>query len=266
MESRLLTNGMLVKPDIAKRIVELGVEKVTISVDGPEKVHNTIRKNPLAFKKLIEAVKNIQAEKDKQKSRLPYLSFANTISASNAGTMSELMDVAGQYGVNVGFSYMYYVSDEMEKKTAEILQVESAKGEDYRMPEALKLIDPEVIRQQMAEVAEKERQYNIKAGFFPPLTPEEAKLRYTDDRQAYAEKCFYVWNHARINPYGDVYACGPISISMGNVAEQPLKQIWNNDEFKKFRVALRDRRLFPKCAKCCALSNTAWKYLPVVHA
>jgi radical SAM protein with 4Fe4S-binding SPASM domain len=118
----------------------------------------------------------------------------------------------------------------------------------------------------MRIVGEKESQYNIKAGFFPPLTPEQAKQRYTDDRFAYAEKCFYAWDHARVNPYGDIYACGPISISMGNVADQSLKEIWNNEAFKRFRIQLRDRRLFPKCAKCCALSTPTWKYLPVLRS
>jgi radical SAM protein with 4Fe4S-binding SPASM domain len=78
-------------------------------------------------------------------------------------------------------------------------------------------------------------------------------------------KCYYAWDQARINPYGDVYACGPISINMGNVTQQPLATIWNNEQFRHFRKLLRRHRLFPKCTKCCALNETAWRYLPALR-
>lgn len=296
MECQLLTNGMLIKPEQAARMVELGVEKITISVDGPEHIHNTIRKHKSSFQKLIETVKIIQAEKKKQGKNLPYLAFSNTISGSNAEHLSELMDAAGPYGVNVNFGYLYYVSPEMEAKTAKILgmaedqstgcgssagaslpiepvgakpgkfmKLEQVKGEDQNMPSFLKQIDPDVIGRQVKAVKQKSREYGIKANFNPDITPAEVKRRYEDDYEAYVTKCFYPWQHARVNPYGDVYACGPISIGMGNVTEQPLSLIWNNEKFRQFRKTLRSRRLLPKCAKCCALNNKSWRYLPAVR-
>jgi radical SAM protein with 4Fe4S-binding SPASM domain len=262
MECQVLTNGMLIKADTAARIVELGVEKVTISVDGPEKIHNTIRKHPMSFQRLLETVRTIQQEKHRQGKTLPYLAFNNTISASNAKDLAELMDTAGQYGVNVNFGYLYYVSDEMEAKTARLLKIEQVKGEDQNMPAPLKRLDPAVIAEQIAAVREKGRRYGVKAFFSPNLTPDQVKRRYEDDADAYVNKCFYAWHHARVNPYGDVYACGPISISMGNVTEEPLSAIWNNHRFRDFRVNLRKHRLYPKCTKCCALNDKTWRYLP----
>jgi radical SAM protein with 4Fe4S-binding SPASM domain len=266
MECQLLTNGMLIKPETATRLVELGVEKITISVDGPEKIHNTIRKHPASFQRLIETVKMIQQEKQRQGKNLPYLAFSNTISGSNAEHLAELMDAAGQHGVNVNFGYLYYVSEEMEAKTARILKIEQVKGEDQNMPEELKRIDPQVIGKQIAAVREKGRQYGVKANFNPDLSPEQVKRRYEDDHDAYVNKCFYSWQHARVNPYGDIYACGPISISMGNVTEEPLSSIWNNRKFREFRSTLRKHRLFPKCTKCCALNNKTWQYLPALRS
>jgi radical SAM protein with 4Fe4S-binding SPASM domain len=62
-----------------------------------------------------------------------------------------------------------------------------------------------------------------------------------------------------------VYACGPISISMGNITEEPLSKIWNNEKYKEFRRNLRSHGLFPKCTKCCALNNKVWQYLPALR-
>ena len=268
MECQLLTNGMLIKPPTAARLVELGVDKLTISVDGPEYIHNIIRKHPSSFQRLIESAKLIQAEKGRQRSHLPYLAFSNTISASNTRHLAELMDVAGQHRVNLNFGYLYYVTEKMEAQTSrilgQILDVDQVKGEDQNVSDALKKIDPEVIRDQIKEIREKERRYRVKANFTPNLTPEEVGRRYEDDAHAYASKCFYAWYHARVNPYGDLYACGPISLSMGNVTEHRLPHIWNNGKYRAFRTALKRHQLFPKCTKCCALNSKLWTYLPAV--
>src|SRR3989304_1714504 len=93
MDCRILTNGMLIKPHMAARLVELGVDKITISVDGPERIPNQIRKHPHSFQKLIENVTLIQSEKKRQRSNLPYLAFSNTISASTTKYLRERMAV-----------------------------------------------------------------------------------------------------------------------------------------------------------------------------
>ena len=270
MDCQILTNGMLIKPPTATRLVELGVDKITISVDGPERIHNLIRKHPNSFQRLIESVMLIQQEKKRQRSNLPYLAFSNTISATNTKYLSELTEVAGQYGVNLNFGYLYYVTDKMETQTArileKILQMDQVKGEDQNVPEALKRIDPHAMEEQIREIRQKERLYGIKANFTPNLTPEEVRNRYEDDTHAYANKCFYAWYHARVNPYGDVYACGPISLSMGNVTEHPLAQIWNNQKYRAFRTALKRHQLFPKCTKCCALNTKLWSFLPLLRS
>jgi radical SAM protein with 4Fe4S-binding SPASM domain len=182
--------------------------------------------------------------------------------------MTELVDVAGQQRVNLNFGYLYYVTEKMEAQTSRILQnileVDQVKGEDQNVPDFLKKIDPEVISDQISEVREKEHRYGIKVNFTPNLTPDEVRRRYEDDTNAYANKCFYAWYHARVNPYGDLYACGPISLSMGNVTEQPLSEIWNNETYRAFRKALKRHQLFPKCTKCCALNSKLWTHLPAL--
>ena len=85
--------------------------------------------------------------------------------------------------------------------------------------------------------------------------------RFEDPEYAFVEKCFYPWKSFRINPYGDVYSCS-IDVDFGNVREQPFSAIWNNDAYQTFRRTLKERQLFPKCAKCCALNNEFWRYLP----
>jgi radical SAM protein with 4Fe4S-binding SPASM domain len=261
---QISTNGMLITPAIAAQLVEIGVDRVTVSVDGPEAIHNTVRKNRKSFQRLLQGVRQIQAEKLRQSSSVPALLFNCTVSASNVAHLGELMDVAGTLGININFSYMYYVTDAMEARTTEILQVDPVKGEDHRMPDALKRIDAGVLATEVAAVRRKEREYGTMATFSPDLPTNQVGRWYQDERHAHASKCFYAWQQARMNPYGDLYACGPISLSMGNVTEHGIAAIWNNDRYRQFRRLLRHHRLFPKCTKCCALNEKAWRYLPAV--
>jgi MoaA/NifB/PqqE/SkfB family radical SAM enzyme len=169
MACRINTNGMLLTPAMARSLVELGVDTVTISVDGPERIHNAIRKHGRSFQRLLESVRMIQAEQRPQARTKPLLLFNNTVSASNVAHMSELMDVAGEYGVDVGFGYLYYVTEAMEARTSAILKIEPVKGEDHNMPPHLKSIDAAVVEEQVRAVRQKERQYGVHAFFAPDL-------------------------------------------------------------------------------------------------
>src|SRR5262249_48048332 len=120
----------------------------------------------------------------------------------------------------------------------------------------------------------KGEKYGIPVSFGPPLkTREEVRRRFEDPEWAFVEKCFYPWKSARINPYGDVYSCS-IDVDFGNVRDKPFSRIWNNDAYRTFRRTwtpdahrtfrrrLKERQLFPKWAKCCALTTQFWRYLP----
>lgn len=55
--TRVQTNGILITPDIAKRLKKCGIEYVLISIDGLEKTHNSFRNNDKSFDYAIKAVK-----------------------------------------------------------------------------------------------------------------------------------------------------------------------------------------------------------------
>lgn len=55
--TRVQTNGMLVTPEVAKKLKESGIEYVLISIDGLKKSHNSFRNNEKSFDYAINAVK-----------------------------------------------------------------------------------------------------------------------------------------------------------------------------------------------------------------
>lgn len=259
----ILTNGTLINKEGAKRIVGLGVDKVTFSLDGPEEIHNKIRRSPKAFVALMEAIEYIQEEKNIQNKSNPYLALSCTISSLNAQCLTDLIDVADKYKINVNYGYLFYSTKEMEEATAQIFSKDRVKSEDQDVPQYLKQVDPKLIEREIEKIREKAKRQGISVNFQPNLKGQEIYRRFHDDSFAYVNKCFYPWYALRVNPYGAVYPCS-MNVYVGNVKDEPLKTLWNNARYVRFRRTLIRKGLFPACVKCCVLNNKLWTYLPTV--
>ena len=164
---------------------------------------------------------------------------------------------------NIRFGYMFYTTDEMVQQTDAILPVGNVKGENQDVSDDLKAIDPDRLHEQVNEVKRRAHELGVVARFLPDLSRDEIQLQYEDDEYSYVNKCFHPWMALRVNPYGLVYPCS-MNVEMGNVREEPLTTIWNGPKYIEFRKQLKQEGLFPKCAKCCVLTNKMWDYLPRV--
>lgn len=169
----ILTNGTLINKEAAKKIVGLGVDKMTFSLDGPPNIHNKIRGIPRAFDALMEAIQFIQEEKITQNKSNPYLALSCTISSLNAQYLADLIDIAGKYRINMNYGYLFYSTQEMEEMSRQIFSSNGVKGEDQDVPQYLKQADPKVIEREIEKVREKAEKYGISVNFQPNLKGQE---------------------------------------------------------------------------------------------
>jgi radical SAM protein with 4Fe4S-binding SPASM domain len=258
------TNGWYLRPQQADRLVELGVDGMSVSIDGPDATHDEIRRGKGSFKRLSEGIANVAAAKRARGRTRPKIGITCTIFAKNQHNFSEVIDAVKDLGVaSVDFEYMFYTTqDAIDRTRAMIPLPYRPKEENQILPDELRRVDPDVFMAQIERAQAKGEEYGIPVSFGPPFkTREQVRRRFEDPDYAFVEKCFYPWKSARINPYGDVYSCS-IDVDFGNVREAPFSRIWNGPAYKTFRRTLKQRQLFPKCAKCCALNNNFWRYLP----
>jgi len=258
----VISNGGVMKKDQAKEIVKMGVDKVTFSLDGPEEIHNMIRQNKNQFQDLLDAVKMLQIEKKAQNKNVPDLTLSTTLSALNAHRISELVEIAAKEKANINFGFLFYTTKEMEDRTNEMFPPTGGKVEDQDIPMHIRSVDVNVLSKEIENAKNMAKRLGVKINIQPYITaPEDLHNRFYNDRHSYVHHCFYPWYAMRINPYGDVYPC-QMNIGMGNVREHPLRELWNNDTYIKFRQELRRVGIWPKCAKCCVLNNKLWDRLP----
>ena len=257
----VLSNGTLIDRETAAEIVAAKLNRITFSLDGPREIHDQIRNVKNAFDNLMQSVSYIKEEKKKRNSVIPYLSFSSTISSINSGILSQLMAVAAEQELDINFGYLFYTTDSMIQRTNEIFKMGDAKDEDQDIADYLKKVDVGELEPEIEKIKQKEKTLGIKATFQPPLKGREIYRRFYDDSFSYTTKCFLPWYGVRVNPYGDVYPCS-MNVLMGNIRNETLGSIWNNERYVGFRKSLKKNKLFPKCVKCCVLTNKLWSYLP----
>ncbi|RMF94391.1 MAG: radical SAM protein, partial [Candidatus Schekmanbacteria bacterium] len=215
----LLSNGTLIDDEKAEKLVSLGVNNLQVSIEAGEEIHNKIRNQPNAFKLLLKALDRVNYEKEKQRKSKPIITFCCTISSLNAPYLSTLLDIAERYEAEVNYGYLFYSTEEMDRKTNEIYNMGHSKEESQDISDELKRVDVEALSREIDKIYEISEKKKIPVRFSPPLKGDEIPKRFSDDSFAYAYKCFYPWYAVRVNPYGDVYPCS-MNITMGNIKDE----------------------------------------------
>jgi radical SAM protein with 4Fe4S-binding SPASM domain len=93
--------------------------------------------------------------------------------------------------------------------------------------------------------------------FLPDLESEAEIARYYGDHAWHCgyPNCESIYFIAEISPDGRVTPCRDYQdYTCGNINEQPFYEIWNGEEFKKFRTEMK-KGLMPVCTRCCGLQG-----------
>jgi AdoMet-dependent heme synthase len=211
---KVKTNGVMIKAKEARRLRELGVEQVQISVYShrPE-VHDGITKLPGSLKKTIAAIRFLKTQGLK-------VTMANVLMTANlhdnAGTMALAKDLGVWYTIDPT------ITPKIDGDTSIL---------SYRAPGAAL---QEVFRN-------KELVGDVEAFCAPPPPPGE------DIMDGYP--CSAGHTACYISPYGDVFPCVQFPLPSGNVRQQRFLDIWQNSTQLKDVRSIRARDL-PTCSTC----------------
>ena len=97
-QCHLYTNGTCITPEIASDLVDMDVTSMGISVDGPEKVHDSMR-GPGSFGRTIESIRLLTDLKRRRRKKFPLLNLKTTITDKNVGNVSDMVLFAERLGL-----------------------------------------------------------------------------------------------------------------------------------------------------------------------
>jgi MoaA/NifB/PqqE/SkfB family radical SAM enzyme len=245
-----ITTGAYTLAKRAEELVEAGLTRLNVSIDGPPALHNEIRGRKDSFERSAEGIRLVKEEARKRNSSIEVL-INFTITNSNYDQLVAFMDCLGDLPVDrVNFSYMNYVTRDMAgvhnaiwgdryKATVNCLNEETS-------PDRVKV---DVLCAQLAEL---KARGDKRVAVLPELSREELEIfHYQPQRFLSSQRCMVSWFIGQIIANGDVIPYTRCYyIPFGNINEQPFMEIWNGEKMRAWRQDLRKHKRFPACTRC----------------
>jgi len=265
----LATNGTLIDADVARRIQESGVRRVSLSFDGADAPTHDIFRGPGTFDKAIAGMAHLRA------ASVPY-QINTTVARHNVHQMDETLRMAVELGAQALHLFLLVpvgcgveIADDQQISPAEyegvlnwMYDAEMAGGIELKATCAPHYF--RIVRQRQAEErrqgifrerpASQHRQTH--AGGHPgngghPGSHAAAGDGNEQARQAMAamtKGCLAGTGVCFVGHRGEVFPCGYLPVEAGNIRRQSFRAIW---EGSPLFAELRDPDLLGgKCGLC----------------
>jgi radical SAM protein with 4Fe4S-binding SPASM domain len=211
---KLKTNGVMIRESEARRIRELGVEQIQISVYShrPD-VHDAITKLPGSLKRSIDAIRFLKSCGLK-------VTMANVLMTANLYDNAGVMALAKELGV------FYTIDPTITPKIDGDTSILSLRAPGQALQQVFR--NPELVG-------------NVEEFCAPPPPPGE------DIMEGFP--CSAGHTACYVSPYGDVFPCVQFPLPSGNVRKQRFIDIWRGSpELNEVR-SIRAKDL-PTCSTC----------------
>jgi MoaA/NifB/PqqE/SkfB family radical SAM enzyme len=120
----LVTNGVKLEEN-AEELVDLGIEGLMVSVDGPKSIHDDVRGVIGTFDKLMGGLQRVKALKKKKKTNYPNIVFFSTICKENGGALDRVAEIGEDIGIDMMVIFpSWFTTEEIGKKHTEIMENE----------------------------------------------------------------------------------------------------------------------------------------------
>ncbi|MBI4667263.1 MAG: radical SAM protein [Nitrospinae bacterium] len=231
----LATNGTMVTPEVARKIVDAKIQRVSISLDGASaETHDKFRQLPGSYERAIKGMKYLQE-----------LGMSTQINCTIAKHNAHEVQKIYQNAIDLGAEALHIF---MLVPVGCGVQIEKDQSLD---PEAY-----ERILSWFYEVS-KEGKIQTKATCAPhyfrimrqkaaaegiTVTPK------THGMAAMTKGCLAGQSICFVSHKGQVFPCGYFPLEAGNVLSTPFKDIWDNAEV--FRTLRDVEKLEGKCGMC----------------
>lgn len=237
LKVNVTTNGTLVTRDAARRIADIGVNGVSISLDGPTAAaHDAIRGQASAFARSVRTIRRLKRYGTKLKVRINFV-----VMRGNFRRLPAMVRLAGALGAE---ELLPMPVDERGPRTHRL----SAR----QILEHNRTIAPEV------EALRRRHGFSTSPLLVYPfgVTDEEIRL---SARGFYArgifqrQTCLAPWLHVFFAWNGETYLCcmtnGRME-SLGNAGRQSAVEIFHGPAYREVRAEFLAGRHLPSCHRC----------------
>lgn len=232
LKTEIVSNGALIDQELARKVISSGLANIAISLDGASEVtHDNIRSKG-SFKKAIDAVRLLVAEKRKN-GYGPQLSIWTTIMRENVTELSDIIPIVKDLGVEcLVYHPVIVTQDDMQSASADA-------------PFWVSNGNLGLLREMIDEIVD----YQKKNGLVTFLHDPYLWIKYFEGILVKEDWKCNPFVFINIGPDGEMRSCGS---AFGNVKEMVL------DECLVTKEAFQARKLMKICEKACL--QTCWAH------
>jgi radical SAM protein with 4Fe4S-binding SPASM domain len=262
MAISVVTNGTKVAEN-AEMLLDT-CDILHISLDGPNaEIHNKqrpgIAKNHDNFKNVKAALEAISEGKKERGQVFPFLAPISCITSYNIDYVIDLYNFAAQYA-DLHILYLTWWIDAMSaiQHTADFERRFGYKPKTHLgWVGDWKEFDHSLILERYDEMVE----ISKKTGKCPPIMMpklnevEDVKEYYSNHKATFGyDQCVSIHMTMELDSDGSVSPCRDYhDYVIGNIREESIVDLWNNEKAIKFRQSLTKDGLMPACRRCCGL-------------
>lgn len=249
LQTTITTNALNLKRK-TEDLLEGHISELFISLDGLEKTHNYIRGNKNSFQKAIEGIEYIKSFKN-----APEISIYCVITEWNYKELTDFVTFFADKPIkHIGFMHQNFITQEVaESHNALYGNLYRATHSNIEETDFTK-IDLSILHAQIQNI--KRKKLPFKPSFSPEIEDlETLQTYYHKPEQKLGKTCNDIFTNVMIKSDGSVIPAHGrcYNVSMGNIYENTLKEIWNNQPYVQFRKKLKEAGgLFPACNRCCS--------------
>jgi len=249
----LTTNGTIINEERAEALADLAaagfLKHISVSIDGPGELHDIARGQKGTFARTTAGLRRLQ-EAARRKHAPLRVSINTTVAHESLAALDQMVDVAEQLGVDaIGLNHLMFCTPEDAAETVRMIG-----AADASMITTFITSDPgleiERVRAQVTALEAKCKAKNILFDYRPKVHDQLIENYYTPGAKLDG-RCLYPFLHARVSFSGKVYFCPFIRVEVGDLTQNSLEEIWNNEQYVGMRKKLVEHGLFPVCRRCC---------------
>ena len=269
----LQTNGTLLNARIAERLVQLGVEQVTVSIDGASaEVFDRIRRRA-SLEKILANIRQLNQTKRRFNKLTPHLGLEFVAFRQNIHELPDVIRMAGELGaghVQVAELHEYIMTQGESLVNDPIMADWAAKAETEARKWDLKLILPPHIPgrdvpapasdlvtittlpqsgEAAAEAASSSTSTAVAVAETEPA-PAEPAAPPPNPHKGMRKTCREPWEKISVQYNGDCWPCCVITESYGNLSGKSFEEIWTGPKYQALRASLESDEPYPICAEC----------------
>ncbi len=232
----LISSGYFLDRKVCKELIDNGLNRLTISLDGAtEKTHDYIRGKG-AFEKAISSMGKLVELRGKVSNCDLALDFSTVIMSHNFRELVDIYRLAKNIGVDRIFYQAVVLDNTYESGPSGYNGCDFWINEDD-MNEFENVVD------KLIKIKENDSDFLFNSRTYLELLPDYFRLK----NEFNPGRCLAGYMNLNIDPYGNISVCG-LGPNL-NVRDAPLRELWTHDEFKKTRIKIKDCKV--PCMMLC---------------